>query len=451
MPIPPALYGWFKSNYPSVVFNEDWLGACVDYLQETEEQCKSQTSVLIKSVETQLLSSDLATSISLASLVPNKTILSSAHSNNKNRGEPRTKLFESSRGNKAKGWLFQVQTIDDASHSASSLIQVLQDKRDWDKLHTMSGHGGGRDMRLDDDDDLQQGRDITADEEEKMILAGGNGKEPKFPRGSTKLVLSDGSNFVNAFELQRIQGFGLEELRLGTKLLLHDVPFVNGCLLLTPENTTVKGHDVEELEQFRDWTLENVFRQRLQMDPLPQPEAAPIGLGAQVDDQQYEQPKPKPQDSSEDFFQGQNEDLLLLDEDDIDYDALEQEAISKSQQQPKSQAQQPWDDEDGDEEWDVMNEIEQRQQIPRQKQQPEPRAAAAKKAKTVVKADPRSSGRVTRSSPCRTKADSVEVLELDSDDDRGASVRVTVAKRPRRGPAKVNQETGDADVLEISD
>lgn len=187
------------------------------------------------------------------------------------------------------------------------------------------------------------------------------------------------------------------------------------------------------------------------MDPLPQLEAAPIGLGAQLDDQKYEQPKPKPRDSSEDFFQGQDEDLLLLDEDDIDYDALEQEAISKSQQQPKSQAQQPWDDEDGDEEWDVMNEIEQRQQVPPQQQQPKARAATAKKAKTVVKADPRSSGRVTRSSPRRTQSASVEVLELDSDDDRGASVSTTITKRLRRGPAKVNQEARNADVLEISD
>jgi len=69
-------------------------------------------------------------------------------------------------------------------------------------------------MRLDDE---EQG---AGDEEEKLILAGGSGKEPIFPRGSGKFVLSDGENSVNAFELQRIPGLGLEEVKLGSKVSL---------------------------------------------------------------------------------------------------------------------------------------------------------------------------------------------------------------------------------------
>lgn len=33
MPIPPGLHGWYKTAYPTLVFNPDWLEACVEYLQ----------------------------------------------------------------------------------------------------------------------------------------------------------------------------------------------------------------------------------------------------------------------------------------------------------------------------------------------------------------------------------------------------------------------------------
>lgn len=58
------------------------------------------------------------------------------------------------------------------------------------------------------------------DEAKKKILPAG--VEPPFPRGSGKLVLSDGETEVQAFELRQVFGLGLEEIKLGTKV--HYVP-----------------------------------------------------------------------------------------------------------------------------------------------------------------------------------------------------------------------------------
>ena len=33
MTIPPAVRGWFASQYPTVSFDETWLESCVDFLQ----------------------------------------------------------------------------------------------------------------------------------------------------------------------------------------------------------------------------------------------------------------------------------------------------------------------------------------------------------------------------------------------------------------------------------
>lgn len=30
---PPAFDAWYRSNYPTLVFNPEWLGACVEYLK----------------------------------------------------------------------------------------------------------------------------------------------------------------------------------------------------------------------------------------------------------------------------------------------------------------------------------------------------------------------------------------------------------------------------------
>lgn len=53
------------------------------------------------------------------------------------------------------------------------------------------------------------------------------------------------------------------------QLLIHDVPFVNGILILTPNNTVVKGYQVEEIEAVKEWIVENSLRERLGFVPWP--------------------------------------------------------------------------------------------------------------------------------------------------------------------------------------
>lgn len=185
-------------------------------MQSTDPQCASTNAVLIKSVESQLLSSDLSTSVSLTSpqITQNRLILSTQTPATSSEAD---KVIY--KGGKKSSTLFQVEKVDDVGHSASSLLEVLREKEEWDKVKLKGGAGacdGGRDMRLDDDEG--EGGGDAAEEEEKRILAGGSGKEPKFPRGSGKFWLSDGKNTVEAFELQRINGLGLEEIKLGTKV-----------------------------------------------------------------------------------------------------------------------------------------------------------------------------------------------------------------------------------------
>ncbi|GAA5860921.1 hypothetical protein JCM1840_002006 [Sporobolomyces johnsonii] len=268
MPVPPALLGWYRTAYPTLTFNPDWLEACVEYLQQNDPSATT-TQGLIKAVEVQLLSSDLSTSVLPA---PGRrgqlTTLHTATS-------PDKLLFS---GGAKKAVLFQVQAVDDIAHSASSLLETLEEKREARKVAAKGGGGGGgRNMNLDDDEPEDE------DEAKKKVFAGD--KVASYPRGSGKLVLSDGETEVKAFELQRINGLGLEEIKLGTKLLVHDVPFIDGVMLLTPKNVVLKGYQVEELEQVAEWALENSLRARLDMEPLPRPDAdAPPNLPDPIPD-----------------------------------------------------------------------------------------------------------------------------------------------------------------------
>ncbi|GAA6005210.1 hypothetical protein JCM11491_002621 [Sporobolomyces phaffii] len=498
MAIPPAFHGWYKSNYPTLVFNPEWLNACVEYLQSTDAQCNSTTSALIKAVETQLLSSDLSTSVSLASplLTQNRATLSTLTPAN---ASERDRIIFG--GGKRGSALFQVEKVDDVGHSASSLLEIVREKQEWNKLKLKGGGAGvdqGRDMRLDDEEDHPG--EGAIDEEEKRILAGGTGQEPRFPRGSGKFVLSDGANLVVAFELQRIQALGLEEIKLGTKLLIHDAPFVNGIMLLTPQNTVVKGHDVEELEQFSAWTLENSLRERLELEPLPKPVDAPNrSPPARSPTPPKPDVKPTPQARAQPSVQTQARagpstsraqpprapivepdesfgDEFDLDDDDdgIDYDALQAQALAQSQQRTKPRSQgsagkgkervrdlaedfDPNDfdqdapgraGEDDDEEgWNMLNEMEQTRS---EKGQASGGRGAGKTSKgkggpggVSVKLEPRSSGSGT--SRTRTR---VEVLELDSDDGEepdGGQSRAPATKR-----AKENRKE-EVTVLELDD
>ncbi|GAA5821804.1 hypothetical protein JCM3770_002897, partial [Rhodotorula araucariae] len=222
---------------------------------------------LIKAVEVQLLSSDLSTSILLPTPAARRAALAT-----RTPASARTVLF--AEGGRKDAVLFQVVRAGDAAHSAVHGREVLADKRD--ALASTSSSSGARVVRLGEGEDAATpgggGGDGVGGAKDAM-------RAPVFPRGSGSFVLSDGETEVRAFERERIDGLGLEEVKLGTKLLIREAPFVNGIMMLTRQNTVVKGFQVEELEAVKEWLLENGFRARLGMDPLPPPDpAAAAGL-----------------------------------------------------------------------------------------------------------------------------------------------------------------------------
>ncbi|EGG07716.1 uncharacterized protein MELLADRAFT_62483 [Melampsora larici-populina 98AG31] len=245
--IPIPVINWFKSSYPTLNFEQEWLNQCYDYLKNHFELTNSQ---LIKKIETQLLLSDLSSSTSsINSPLPLTISLTNSLPN-----LPKQICLSD------RGILVQIQSITEIAHSALSLESTYLKRKN---------HAQGRDrvLDLDDDDTLDR-------------------KEPiRFPRAMLKFELSDGHTSVNAIEYRRIDGLELGETPLGCKLLIKKVKVRRGILLLTPENTVVKGLQVEELDAQRDQIFQTSLDIRLgrPSDAADQPQAEDPAANAQPD------------------------------------------------------------------------------------------------------------------------------------------------------------------------
>ncbi|KAL8278883.1 hypothetical protein RQP46_008754 [Phenoliferia psychrophenolica] len=218
-PPPTALLNWFRSSYPTVLLDPEWLEACTDYLMTHFPTTTPQQ--LIKKVEYQLLLSDLSTSI-----LPSPRLLPSplpAHP---------TTLFPT----RPDRVLVQITSIDEIAHPALGLLDTLKEKRESRRIAAL-------------------GRERKDGEEED--------NPGKYARGLVRVTLSDGYTTCEGFEYQRIEGLGLEEVKLGCKLLLHSVRVVKGMLLLSPESVTIKGENIEEMEESAELKLELRLRARL--------------------------------------------------------------------------------------------------------------------------------------------------------------------------------------------
>ncbi|BGP34631.1 hypothetical protein JCM10296v2_006453 [Rhodotorula toruloides] len=408
--LPPALLAWYRSSYPTLQFNPEWLEACVEYLQANDPAAASVPG-LIKAVEVQLLSSDLSTSV--LPCPSRRAELTTLHP-----ASARTILFNG--GAKKAGVLFQVQRVDDIAHSASQLQEVLKEKKEARRVREKGANaGGGRIMDLDQEEE---------DEAKKKILPAG--VEPPFPRGSSKLVLSDGETEVQAFELRQVFGLGLEEIKLGTKLLIHDVPFVNGILMLTPINTVIKGYQVEEIEAVKEWIVENSLRQRLGEDPLPHPDDAPPAPAAQPPPQPpppanqlpahnahppvHSQPKTKAPSSDYGDFEIDEADLLAAAE---GADEDEEEALRAMEEEALAQAK--------------PTQARKKDQAKREtKIKPEPVSSRSTGGRKGLGEGLRKTG----------LSGGVEVLELDSDDEKTVAKQEKQVKRRKTAGSATSKE-----------
>lgn len=291
--VPDALYKWYRSAYgPALSFNPDWLDACVQYLlvrarahasrpslthrthiappalpQEHEPAARASVPGLIKAVEVQLLSSDLATSVlppsaqgetatTTGTLFPSSSFSSSSSScttaTAAKRGadddDDKAKLDTQKKG----GILVQVIEVDDVAHTALSLVDILSEQREARKIANKAqpagARGGGRIMDLNEDDHDHNnddhdhdgggggrpGGDPDAEAKRRAHAAGkGGAGNPTFPRGSGRFVLTDGGPAQwTAFELDRIEGLGLQQIKLGTKVRFTLPPLFFFCWLV---------------------------------------------------------------------------------------------------------------------------------------------------------------------------------------------------------------------------
>lgn len=144
-----------------------------------------------------------------------------------------------------RGILVQIQSITEIGHSALSLQTVHQKIQD---------DAEGRDRVLDLEDPESQHRQAPI----------------VYPRAMLRFDLGDGHHTVPAIEYQRMEGLSLMETPLGCKLLIKAVSVRRGLLLLTPENTVIKGYRVDELDSNRN----QVFRDGLNVR-LGQPSVLP--------------------------------------------------------------------------------------------------------------------------------------------------------------------------------
>ncbi|GAA5989017.1 hypothetical protein JCM11641_001116 [Rhodosporidiobolus odoratus] len=297
---PPAVLNYFRATYPTLVFNSTWLDGCIQYLRETYDDTRSIAG-LNKRIEYQLLSSDLSTSV----LPPNTN---RASLQTRYPASDKAILFTGGGARKASV-LFQVVEVEDIANSAASVYEVLKEKREKRRVRLQGlkaengrnmeldgggeegmGQGGGEGEEENEEEEEEEEEEVE-EEEPRYGQGKGKGKGKGFKgkkddkgskkvkrkdiysRGAMKMLLSDGENEVWAFERTKIEGLGLQKIHLGIKLLLYDVPTVNGILMLSPANTVVKGGQVEEWQNEAEWTLENKLRGRLRMDPLPPPGA----------------------------------------------------------------------------------------------------------------------------------------------------------------------------------
>ncbi|KAI5478173.1 DUF1767 domain containing protein [Pseudohyphozyma bogoriensis] len=267
--VPPAVVGWFKSAYPQNSLDPEWLSACYDYLNTHFPNTPAPQ--LIKLVESQLLQSDLSTS----TLAPRSSRFPTPLP---------TQLFPGVARQCAV--LVQVVAIDEVGFPALGIYDTLKSKRD----------ARGVPVKIK-----------VGDEDENGAEGEFEDKEGVYPRGLVRITVSDGFSEVEGFERKRVNGLGLEECGLGTKLMLQNIKTSRGLLLLEPTNCVVKGGGVEEFEALKEKQLERRLRERLGMPPLPPDEPAPAAAqpppqpnGAPVDnddngDPHSRSPSPAPQ------------------------------------------------------------------------------------------------------------------------------------------------------------
>ena len=203
---PAALLRFFSATYPTLHFEPSWLRDCYAYLVvsllqradfrtrlsslyiQQQHFPEATPHQLIKKVEFQLLASSLSSST-----------VSAPSDDHQLPSHPfplkPTVLFPT----KKDRLLVQVVAVDEIALPALEMLEVLKNKREAVKRGEQPKREG-----------------VEIDEKEEEDLVG----RTTYRRGTTKLRVSDGRREVDAVEWKRVNGLGLEELKLGCKVSL---------------------------------------------------------------------------------------------------------------------------------------------------------------------------------------------------------------------------------------
>lgn len=127
----------------------------------------------------------------------------------------------------------QVLDIEDIGSSMWSQVEKIEQ---IERGETIRGREIVRNVNVDDADNNNEGNANTASRSTGTAVS----------NGPHRLIVQDvAGTKVVALEYRDINGFSIEKLSIGAKLVLKDVVVARGMALLTPETVTLLGGKIE--------------------------------------------------------------------------------------------------------------------------------------------------------------------------------------------------------------
>ncbi|KAJ7067050.1 hypothetical protein C8F01DRAFT_980241 [Mycena amicta] len=227
--VPDSLIAWLDAHYGSPRVDPEWLDGCYDWVTSTHSlDPVHHLPAIIEHVESQLLQSDLADSMTHGTGIP-------------------LALLTAPVGFLKGPVLVEITAITEIGHSALSLdaVRVARDER------LAAGAAG-----------------VDGDEEADLDVDG-EGPVPNYPRSMLRFELSDGASTLSAFEYRSIP-----DLTLGTGQVLLSIFLEytagpqrriirHGMAFLEPKCIEIKGHRTEDREGMQKADFARGLRQRM--------------------------------------------------------------------------------------------------------------------------------------------------------------------------------------------
>ncbi|KAJ7773414.1 hypothetical protein B0H16DRAFT_148641 [Mycena metata] len=234
MPPPPELSAWLNEHYPSPRVDREWLDACYAWVTDEHQLNPAEhMPAIIEQVESQLLQSDLADSMSHGTGIP-------------------LHLLTAESGTLRGPVLVEIVALTEVGTSALALDQV----------------------RVARAERLAAGAGMGDEENEADLEVDGEGPVPNYPRGMLRFELHDGVSTLSAIEYRRLPELTLGVTPLGYKMVLKDVLVRRGIAFLEPACVTMKGFQTEDREAMQQADFARGLRHRLGRPEPPEAHAA---------------------------------------------------------------------------------------------------------------------------------------------------------------------------------